>query len=369
MKKMYVSLIIISIILVGTWYSRKAFYRPGKPTLSNLNAITLYRAAQSQSTICSVQEAVNSMQLGSFSPCLLSLSEKNYLAHPGIYVSPHEKTIVITSRGYAYATQPKSQSAAASIVQFPRVGGGLICATNWIKYLKITCPVICFDYQDDWHHFDFGLSHDSDCLELVINEVIQQNPTCSIILIGTCKGSRSILHYLMRKNPIKNIKAAILDAPFASVEDLCKAAHDNFFKWMPHGHAIAYQLLRWWFPGYNPEEDLKAHVNKLPKEMPILIGHLKNDLLAQDQQIKDFVAQLACCLNHVHVSVVSHPSITHSKLSHIPIFQQVSNAFLAHYGMPHDFELAAKGSVLFPITTYNARNPKSWITCAQHHQN
>lgn len=346
-------------------YGRSVYHQPESPALSKLNTITLSPVDVSCSVNrCSLQEAVNHLQAKSFCPCKITLTNKNYLARTGIHISQADQTVIITSRGYAYATQPKPQSAAASIIQFPRTGGGLICASNWIKYVKITCPVVCFDYYDDWKNFDFGLTHDSDCLNLVVNEVLKQNPDCSIILIGTCKGSRSILHYLLHKHVPLNIKAAILDAPFASVDDLCKAAHRNFFSWMPFGHALAYRFMTWWFPNYDPAQDLPYHVNKIPIHIPILIGHLKNDLLVQDTDLQKFVAQVNNFTDSLHVCMVSHPTIRHSKLSHMPVFQQITNAFLAKYNLPCDDELAQKGSVLLPVTTYNARNPQSMITIA-----
>lgn len=365
-KKVILFLLAPCAYVAGLAYMRTFYHRPEKPALSNLNVITISPTDNSCSLNgCMVQEAVNHLQTNSFSPCKLSLGTDEYIARAGVQVSPENKTIVITSRGYAYATKPKPQTAAASIIQFPRVGGGLICAANWIKYVKITCPVICFDYYDDWNNFDFGLTHDSDCLSLVIDEVLKQSPDCSIILIGTCKGSRSILHYLLQKNVPENIKAVILDAPFPSVSDLCKAAHRNIFKWVPYGHKIAYKFVRWWFPNYHPAQDLPYHIRKIPRHIPILIGHLKNDLLVQDTDMQQFVSQMDEYTNSLYVCMVSHPTIRHSKLSHMRIFQQIANAFLAKHNLPHDTELAQKGSILLPITQYNSHNSQSWITLAE----
>lgn len=359
MTKKYIFLGIIFLLLSG-FYARKLLHKPLIPSLALLNPITITLADHPVKTSSSVGQLVESLQNYRFSNGQLTLGDQIYAAQQGIHILTTDKVVFITSRGYAYATQPRPQSMASSIIQFPRVGGGLICATNWIKYLKITAPVICFDYFDDWHNFDFGLTQDSKCLDLVIKEALKQNPSCEIVLIGTCKGSRSILHYLTHE-PVKNIKSVILDAPFATVSDLSDVIHKHYFKWLPYGNFLLHSFLQWWFPNYNQSNDLPHHIEKLPKNLPILIGHLKNDLLVTDHQMKEFIKLFQ---NHenLHVCVISHPTIKHSKLSHITLFQQIANSFLAQYNLPHNTQLAHQADNLFPCTHYNATHPVSWIT-------
>lgn len=358
MKKKYFVLVIF-LLGLGLLGARNFFIKPIIPQLDSLNLTTI-RQSEHPNATKSVNDIVTALQQKQFSSATINLADNLYEATSGIAVKPTDSVVVITSRGYAYATTPKKKSALSTLIQFPRVGGGLICATNWIKYLKISIPVISFDYFDDWRNFDFGLSHDSACLDNIINEILKQNPNCSIILIGTCKGSRSILHYLTQ-NQVKNIKAVILDAPFASVSDLTIAFHKNYVPWLPWGAWLLSGFLKWWFSNYDPTQELTERLWHLPKDLPILIGHLKNDTLVTDGQMKNFMRHFENP-DRLYVAVISHPTITHSKLSHMRPFQQIANAFLEHYQLPYNKQLADQGQALLNIAHYNTMHPHSWVT-------
>lgn len=198
----------------------------------------------------------------------------------------------------------------------------------------------------------------------MIDEVIKQNPTVQIILIGSCKGSRSILNYMADK-PASNIKAILLDAPFESAQEVCKAIHKNYCSWLPYGDSVLYCLMRVWFPRYNPDQDLPNILHALPKDIPILIGHLKNDVLVCDDQIKQFVGQFDN-QDKLYLCAVSHPTITHSKLSHMVAFQQVANSFLQEYDLPHNEQKARCGKTWLAIARRNTQRLDSLITIKSH---
>lgn len=352
------------ILICATLIWLRSQLPSSNPSLSSLNPVTLTAHTKTTNNFSaeSVRHVVTKLQNRSFTqPVTVPLGVTNeYTATPGIQVSPQDATVFIISRGYAFSNNTPLLENQTSFARFPRTGGGFICASNWVKYLGITAPTISFDYLDGWRDFDFGLDSDKKCLTLVINEVIKQNNQVNIILIGSCKGSRSILHYMADK-PAANIKALILDAPFESAQDLCTAIHTHYFSWLPCGNTILYYALRAWFPRYQPEHDLPATITKIPPTIPILIGHLKNDVLVTDAHIKKFIAQFENP-DRLYTCAVSHPTITHSKLSHITAFQDVSNRFLQKYDLPHDPQKAQRGAVWLPITLRNSQHNDSWIT-------
>lgn len=223
---------------------------------------------------------------------------------------------------------------------------GLDQAAHFIEHSIIHGPCITFNYNDDRRVFNFGQTTDIACLKTAYNTVKNSD----IVLVGTCRGATTALNLLsqLEEKDFEHIKAVILESPALCLEHLAAQVAHTYVGWLPKSPTIIHSFFKFWFPSYNPAYPLfLPKLSALPKNLPILIGHLENDKVIAYSDIVELVQQLQNSGHtHIYLSIIQDTSTTHARLSRIPRFQQVCNAFLKEHGIMHDQKLANQGKNL-----------------------
>ncbi len=227
--------------------------------------------------------------------------------------------------------------------QEPAPETGLDQATSFIKAHIIHGPCIAFDYNDERRVFNFGQETDIASLKMVHDLVKSQD----VILIGTCRGATTVLQFLTQLSPqaFAHIKAIILESPAVSLHTLATQVAHSYIDWLPKSPALLHTFFKFWFPNYDPYfPTFLDNLDRIPHDLPILIGHLENDRVISYSDIMTITKKLrATGHTQVYLTSVCDSTITHARLSKIPAFGQVVNAFLKKYTISHDEQLARLG--------------------------
>lgn len=231
-------------------------------------------------------------------------------------------------------------------------GNGVRCTNPWIKHAVVNVPMVTFDYFYD-QEFDFGQGINLNCLNNVYVTVTRNNPEAPIIMAATCIGAKIALEYAANYQPL-HMAAMILESPFIDAKKL----FNNLQKSYSHD-AIPLSIesvLKWYFP--DAKAALKrphADLSKIKNNLPIFIAHRFDDTYYSNQELKELVDQLRSNGNqNVYLLVLQDNKHGHGHLNNIPEFSLATNAFLAHYNLPHDTEKAQKGAYLLEIALKNA---------------
>ncbi len=223
---------------------------------------------------------------------------------------------------------------------------GLDQAAHFIEGSIIHGPCVTFNYNDERRVFNFGQTADLACLRSAYDQVKNKDN----VLIGTCRGATTLLNLLSRldQKDFAHIKAVILESPSLNLKNLATQVAHSYIGWLPKSPTILHSFFRVWFPNYDPNyPSFLPKLGNIPEDIPVLIGHLEGDKVISYNDITAIVHQLRTTGHkNVYLTIMQDKTITHARLSRIPAFQQVTNAFLRHYDIAYDEGLAAIGEPL-----------------------
>ncbi len=233
---------------------------------------------------------------------------------------------------------------------------GLDQAAHFIEGSIIHGPCITFNYNDERRVFNFGQTADLACLRAAYNQVKNQD----IVLIGTCRGATTALNLLSRLEPkdFAHIKAVILESPSLNLKNLATQVAHSYIGWLPKSPTILHSFFRVWFPNYDPNyPSFLPKLGNIPQDIPILIGHLEGDKVISYDDITAIVRQLRTTGHkNVYLTIMHDKTITHARLSRIPAFGQIANAFLKRHGIRYNKKLAALGESLLKKALLQAQS-------------
>jgi dienelactone hydrolase len=235
------------------------------------------------------------------------------------------------------------------------------------KYFILYHPLITFDYHDSWRWTEKGeefaaikqwfrslirgnysrasLAQESDIEQLSDVFSKQLIPDDKVIILGVSRGASNILTFLCKKQP-NNVAAAILESPFASIENVL----DNIIQksWILKGflERYKYTIFKMIFTKYS-EKGIRPIecIDHISKDIPLLfVCVLSDGLVPHDSSIALYTALKRAGHKKVHLLVLlegNHGFLIQGKSANI--YQETVHAFYKKYGLPHDPELATKG--------------------------
>lgn len=229
--------------------------------------------------------------------------------------------------------------------QEPEPQSGIEQAAAFIRGNIIHGPCITFNYNDDRRTFNFA--QDDDLL-LLHNAYKKIPATSDVILVGTCRGATALLNFLPKlpEKEYQRIKAVILESPALSLKSLAQKVGQTYVNWLPKSPQLIHTFFRFWFPNYDPTyPDCMNSLACIPKDLPIFIGHLKDDKVIEESDIialKNRFIETGHINTHFAIIEDTTHTITHARMSKIPAFQYEVNKFLQQYHLPHDEQCAQK---------------------------
>ena len=344
------------------------------PNSNSLNVLQMFPYFRSDSTVNTqrktIQEMVSNVNSGNINPNeLLRIrkeeNDETWQVSKETTVNSKYNDIFIYSRGIATTDEPGSLEKSISIgkkaTTIPRNGGGILEAYKYVRDNVINGPCISFDYPDTRGCLNFGQKQEKECLKAVYEQTKKNNPLKKINLVGLCRGAKVAMG-LAAECP-NAASTLLLESPMLSLQSAANQMGKSYVKWLPYSGALIYNVFRYIFPSYKPEEDnlLKA-LDTLPNNIPLFIGHLKNDTVVSDESINAFLQKLKKHPN-VYLFVLNDTTntIRHGTLSLTKEFQQASNAFYAAHNVTHNPILAQKGKELLNVAKINAqKNCQQW---------
>jgi len=311
------------------------------PTLDNLNIVTFTPDVEKSSPkTSSIDEICKSIQNGTFSDTSMELTElpNNKIAVSAGVPSGNAKTIIINVSGFA---------GSSGNARYKYVGAGAYATCNNLKNGIIHAPCVSFDGTTNFRRsFNFAQTMDQECLDVVYQQVLKMNPEASIVMIGSCKGATTILNYLVayHQNPkLNNLKAIILESPSVCLEDLTDQVAKNHVPSMLQW-SLPY-IFKAWFPAYvwNQKTILTIPSENIPTDIPIFIGSLEHDKVANPKNAEDIANKLAEVCKNVYLFKSTNRALTHGKIGQDKRYQQAVNAFLKKNNLPHNPERSEAG--------------------------
>lgn len=231
-------------------------------------------------------------------------------------------------------------------------GRGAYTASRYIANGAIPQKTTCvtFDYRDTRTGFNFGQERDQVSLKLVVDEVIRQQH--QMVLFGACRGGLNILNFITSQPTdylADNIKAVIVEAPPFSLKEVCKQHARSYIPYpLPSDAAgsALYGIYRAVLPAYEDRDSIIIeNVDRIPKDLPIFIIHLRTDHYVSNENIKKLLEKLvATGHTNVHALIFNDPTLTHATISIAPSYSRAIHAFLQKYGLPYDELLAQDGA-------------------------
>lgn len=170
----------------------------------------------------------------------------------------------------------------------------------------------------------------------------------SLRLIGSSRGSATILNYLGTYQPL-NILAAVLESPFDTVQNVIDYVLGKS-KQIPGTPWVALKFSQWLFPKYNPAGlQPKDVIHTIPKHIPILLICSKEDEIVSAQStINLYIKLVQAGHAETYLLIVDHgkhANIMIGKDGHI--LRDVIHAFYRHYGLPYNPTFAEQGRERF----------------------
>ena len=333
------------------YFLYQKFRVPGKfePTVANLNTVTLRPVSYSPKETTDLRtlvKKVKTKKLPAISHTIIK--EQLYAVHNGVATNSQDDYVFVFVRGYAKKDGP-SIHAQKQFYDLLKTGGGMQSA--YIQYhdgiVPFPHPVISFDLPDDQKNFAFGQEKEIKSLQCIYDEIVRQNNTAGIVLIGDCRGGKVVLDWLTQKPD--HIKALVLMCPFISGKELSDTlAHNHLAQWPPFSYLSQGQcqkfLYSWFFqnyyPSYKPEnDDLYERLGNIDAKLPILIAHRDKDQLVRQEVIDKIAAILHT--NHQPLTIyrTHDTSAAHSKLTHLPDVQKEIHQFYHTHGLPYNQQI------------------------------
>ena len=322
--KQYIALLVVATTVAMLPHAATA------DTLKSLNTLTFRPTSQSlRGKNKPIEQLVQTIYENDTVPkkTWLNINDEQYLAQPGVQITPEDNTVFIFSRGYAKRKKPTPKDFF--------IQRGACALAGYLQYqnhIVTDCPLISFDYDDSRKNFSFGQDNDIGALKTVYNAILQKNPNANIIIIGDCCGSKIALEFATQKP--KNLKALILLSPFVSAQSIIDHMAKNFH--IPT--SILHAFMRRGLPNYKPEKDtLFDRLNQIDTNVAIFLGQRKSDVVIPNEEVRKLARILREDGNHnVHGLIVADSSERHSKIYLNKKIQQRVNAFLKQYGFPYN---------------------------------
>ncbi|MGC2310577.1 MAG: hypothetical protein WA432_03090 [Candidatus Babeliaceae bacterium] len=203
-----------------------------------------------------------------------------------------------------------------------------------LKVGTINGACISFDYDvtDTLKAFNFCQKQDLHCLDLVYKGLLAKNPNAQVLLHGLCKGGTNILRYIAEKteqskqNELSNIKAIIIESPPISVEKIiCNYP----------GFPLSHSFLRLILPNYDYQAKTILDAQKMPSNIPLLIGRIKVDKICTYEETSNLVKHLnkIGCKDNLWL-FTSQEKVGHAFMGKAQDLRQTVNAFLKQNGFP-----------------------------------
>jgi|GEM_PF-1378824 len=304
--------------------------------LENLNVLTLkprgLSFANSKQDILTVDQVCTAIHKGQNAKNNDKYVKLEYYAPPLFELSTqipsdYKGTIYINVSGYA---------GMLGNARYKYAGSGAYTTFNYLKAKLMPPNAICISFDgrvSDRAYFNFGQELDQDCLNTVYEETIQKNPHATIVLSGSCKGATTILNYLTnpnnmgKDNNFSHIKAVFLESPSISLERVTNQVANKYL----YGFCRPlYHLFRLTFPNYKwNEKNMLDWATNLPSHIPILIGYLRQDKVANYEDILKIAQRFKQAGKNVEVFESQHQLLKHGHLSKDENFQKAVQNFLA----------------------------------------
>lgn len=351
---------ISSLFCISLFFSSAATAARFKPSLESLHVHTLSSTKEFEnknkpisirefiSLSADPQKKVKEGRIQVRSKGTKEVAEKVIVAQKGIVLDENTELVFIASRGYAFNITLGEA--------LPRKGGGLLDAYQRFRdNVFHDTPVITFDYPDDRELFNFGQKLDQKCLDFIYQQVLKQCPNAKIVLFGSCRGAKCVLEYAT-KNP-KHLAGIIVESPFISAKEMTLQIGMKYAPILPGAAKLTYGIFKLYFPNFkDSRETLRGRLHRIP-DVPIFIAHRTNDTLVSNRQVHDVVKLLKKSGHkHVFLFTTTDESDNHARLMHLEPAQQTINAFLHHFGLPHDGELALQGEKLLATAKNRAKS-------------
>lgn len=220
-------------------------------------------------------------------------------------------------------------------------GLGTQIAHHYIKQGILHGTVVTFDFpNDNPKEFNLAQENDMNCVQLVIQEVLNVNPHARIVLVGDSRGAATILNLITHSSDdtINNIAGVIIECPPIS---LARVAQD--FVWnIPYASGAAHALLQCCLPAYKPGDQIKTVFNgkPFPKEIPILIGRVSCDWHTSAQSIQEIADHIKKGGNR-NVYLYTHTPTTretwtkcwHAQMARVPGYRHAVNEFCRQFDL------------------------------------
>jgi len=344
--------VFAGIGLVGLVGLFRWFRRPEKfvPTVDNLNTITVRQGAIVDEPTLEIAQLVKQIHRGKM-PARVSVplheadDTRSISIQKGLQLAPEDTEVVLYSRGYANATRPGKND------NFIQRGGCAMAAYRQSRdhILNSAAPCVVFDYPDRRRVFSFGQKSETDCLRTIYRAIRECSPHANVTLVGNCRGAKTALD--MCADRPERVKAVLLMSPFMSAKDMTHSIANHHLKKLPRSPDVLYNFFKLWFPNYKEEEDkiIFARLQAIDPQLPILIGHRKNDALIPDYQMEDLINHIKAGGNQqVQLFSFEDTTFSHDRAHEVPAFQWAANAFLKRCGAASDERLAWRGEHLMP---------------------
>ena len=253
----------------------------------------------------------------------VTIHTKQYRAQEGVVISKNDSTVFIFARGF----EPRQCAARAALLYEQQV-------------IPTDCPVIGFDFDDQYRKFSFGQDNDIALLKAIYERVLEQNPSAQIIIIGNCNGAKVALELAAQKP--KQLKALILLTPFISARALFKRIAQSYILSIPGAARLAQSFFSN-FTAYDPKkDDLINRLDQIDRRVPIFIGQRMYDAVVPDEEVEELADLLQKQGNPLDGLIVYDPSKSHNNLITNETIQYRINRFLKQHNLPYSKTAFAK---------------------------
>lgn len=160
-----------------------------------------------------------------------------------------------------------------------------------------------------------------------------------VVLLGVSRGAATVVNFLGRCKPF-NIKAAIVESPFAHVDDVLG------YRLPAIPMVIKKAIIQSMYPKYSPcGEHPINFVSLIDKNVPVAFICSKQDnLISYQSTLRLYRKALAAGHKKVHILILEEGQ--HAYLMS-EAYQEFVHAFYRYYDLPYDAVLADKGEEAF----------------------
>ncbi len=174
------------------------------------------------------------------------------------------------------------------------LGGDRNQIRPYIDYKVIKKGIACHSFNgpevNEGSFFKSCLGQEDD-IEQISDGITDKNISNPLIGVGVSKGAATLIN-TVGSQAIPNIKALVLESPFANASEVVrnhKLARYSALGFLFGGDRLA----KWSFPNYKPDgiQPIKV-VNKIPRDVPIMIFHSKKDALIDIEHSRKLYLEL-----------------------------------------------------------------------------